>query len=99
MLRSSASTTPRPRAYAPSVVARRKPAKKPAALRPVLIRDLTSAEVVAIDAELDAINAGKRKGDRASRSAMLAEWARATLDARRAARGLPPLDGPKVGGA
>lgn len=93
----SLSTHPRRSAYPPSVPAHRKPKRKPDTPRDVLVRDLTNAEVIAIDAELDAINAGKRKGDRTSRSAMLAEWARATLDAKRAARGLPPLDAPKGG--
>ncbi|TAK27240.1 MAG: hypothetical protein EPO40_16585 [Myxococcaceae bacterium] len=95
MAHTSASTKRRGPAYAPSVVAHRKPKGDPTAPREVLIRDLTSAEVEAIDGELDAANAGKRKGDQSSRSAMLARWIRATLDAKREARGLPPLDAPK----
>lgn len=99
MPRTSASTKPRIRAYAPSVVAKRKPKGDPAAPREVLIRDLTSAEVDAIDAELDASNAAKRtRGDKSSRSSMLAAWVRVALDEKRAARGLAPLSPPDAKG-
>jgi hypothetical protein len=84
----SPSTASRRSAYPPSVPAHRKPAKKPDALRPVLIRDLTSAEVVAIDRALDAINVAQRAtGDRKSRSSMLAAWIRERLAAESAKGG------------
>lgn len=85
MAHTSASTKRRPRAYAPSVVAKRKPKGDPAAPREVLIRDLTSAEVEAIDGVLDAVNAARRPtGDRKSRSSMLAAWIRERLAAEAA---------------
>ena len=71
------------------MVANRKPAKNPSALRPVLIRDLTSAEVVAVDRALDAHNAVVRAtGNRATRSSLLAAWIRERLAAE-AAKGGP----------
>ena len=88
MPRTSASTKRRPTAYAPSVVANRKPKGDPAAPREVLIRDLTSAEVEAVDAALDAHNAAqKATGNRASRSSMLAAWIRERLAVEAAKRG------------
>ena len=89
MPRTSPSTDSRSRAYAPSVVAHRKPKRKPDAPRPVLIRDLTSTEVDAVDAALDAHNAAqKATGNRASRSSFLAAWVRERL-AVEAAKGGP----------
>jgi len=80
MAHTSASTKRRGPAYAPSVVANRKPKGDPTALREVLIRDLTSAEVEAIDAALDAHNAAIRAtGNKASRSSFLAAWIRERL--------------------
>lgn len=88
MAHTSASTKRRGTAYAPSVVANRKPKGDPSALREVLIRDLTSAEVEAIDAALDAHNTAQRAtGNRASRSSMLAAWIRERLAAETAKGG------------
>ena len=88
MATSSVSTPPRRRAYPPSVPAHRKPAKKPDALRPVLIRDLTSAEVDAVDAIVDARNAAQRAGGtRTARSPMLAAWIRERIAAESAKGG------------
>lgn len=82
MPRSSPSTRPRTAPYAPSVVAHRKPKRKPDAKRPVLIRDLSSAEVDAVDALVDARNAAlSADGERTARSPMLARWIRERLAA------------------
>jgi len=79
MTHTSASTSPRSRAYAPSVVAHRKPKKKPTAPREVLVRGLTSAEVDAVDEVVDARNVALAGTSRTSRSQVMATWIREGL--------------------
>ena len=64
------STRRRPRAYAPSVTAHRKP-KPPTTAAPVRVRTLTGADVAALDAIVDARNA--RGGGRWSREMVMVE--------------------------
>jgi len=61
------------------VTAHRKPKKKPTAPREVLVRGLTSSEVDAVDAIVDARNVALAGTSRTSRSQVIATWVREGL--------------------
>ena len=90
------STDPPSPAYPSAVVARRT-TKDPAALYAVHTK-LSGAEVDAIDAVVDAINATRPIG-RASRETVLATWLRERIDAERAEAGAAAKKRAKKGGA
>ncbi len=88
------STVPLDRAYLRGVAAKRTP-KDPAALYAVHTK-LSGAEVDAIDAVVDAINATRPIG-RASRETVLATWLRERIDAERAKGAATPKRARKGG--
>jgi len=90
------STAPPDRAYLRGVAAKRTP-KDPGALYAVHTK-LSGAEVDAIDAVVDAINATRPIG-RASRETVLATWLRDRIDVERAKAVAAPKAKRTKGGA
>lgn len=90
------STAPPSSAYLRGVVAKRT-TKDPAALYPVHTK-LLGAEVDAIDAAVDAINATRPIG-RANRESVMATWLRERIEVERAKADPAPKKRARKGGA